>query len=159
MKQISLAFVLLFFSNVTLAADGSSGCGPAWYILKKNSLLSSSFRSITNGMLAPVVTLGMTFGTSNCSKHSIVEAESESLRYVENNLPVLRQDIARGGGESLDTLLGTMGCQFHETANISQHLQGEFSNIFRVNASAMEIVSAIENKTNLHPSASQWCQG
>ena len=109
MKRALLVIALMISSSHTLAKDSSSGCGPAWYILKKNSLLSSFFRSMTNGMLSPIVTLGMTLGTSNCAKHSIVEAESASLRYAENNLPILKQDIARGGGESLTTFLGTMG--------------------------------------------------
>ena len=43
MKNLVLTgLVLLGFSSFlgqALAADGSSGCGPAWYVLKDESLL------------------------------------------------------------------------------------------------------------------------
>ena len=43
-----------------------------------NSLLSSSLRATTNAILLNG-TFGMTFGTSNCSKHSIVKKEFQKI--------------------------------------------------------------------------------
>ena len=85
MKTLILFILATVISGTAYGADGSSGCGPGWYILKDNSLVSSALRATTNGILVPVVTLGMTFGTSNCSKHKIVKKEKESLHFVTMN--------------------------------------------------------------------------
>ena len=58
MKKIILIVLVAMFSTQLLAADGSSGCGPGWYVTKKNSLLSSAIRATTNAILIPTVTLG-----------------------------------------------------------------------------------------------------
>jgi hypothetical protein len=110
-----------------LATDGSSGCGPAWYVLKENSLLSSFGRVVTNGVLFPVVTLGMTFGTSNCSKHSIADNDQRSLEFAAQNLDILRQDIARGEGEHLSSYFATFGCRASAYDNLSAALRMRYS--------------------------------
>jgi hypothetical protein len=97
-SAIVLAFGLMAMTGTLRAADGSSGCGPGWYILKKNSMLSSVGRFITNTALFPLSTLGMTLGTSNCSKHSLVEEHKRSLHFATLSYDLLRQDMARGSG-------------------------------------------------------------
>ena len=158
MKTLLLVIALTFSSQAALAKDSSSGCGPAWYILKKNSLLSSFGRYITNTVLIPIVTLGMTFGTSNCSKHSLVSADYESLRYAEKNLPLLKQGIARGHGMVLTNYLGTFGCQFHETERLTSILQQNYGEIFGPSHSSFEIVSATQNVINSYPNLDGICK-
>lgn len=118
MKRIGLWLVLclgLTAANLW-AADGSSGCGPAWYVFKDNSLVSSSLRTITNGFLAPTVTFGMTTGTSNCTKHSIVLIEQQKNHYVAVNNDQLQSDIAQGHGVYVDQFTALFGCGASETA-------------------------------------------
>ena len=95
MKNLFLALTL-FGSCSLFAADGSSGCGPGWYLFKENSLVSSAFRATTNGILFPSVTFGMTFGTSNCTQHKLVLKEKESLHFVTENYFEVQADMARG---------------------------------------------------------------
>ena len=123
-----------------------------------NSLLSSFGRYITNTVLIPIVTLGMTFGTSNCSKHSLVSADYESLRYAEKNLPLLKQGIARGHGMVLTNYLGTFGCQFHETERLTSILQQNYGEIFGPSHSSFEIVSATQNVINSYPNLDGICK-
>jgi hypothetical protein len=123
------AFFAVFMvaaSGSAQAADGSSGCGPGWYILKKNSLLSSLGRAITNGFLFPVSTIGMTFGTSNCAKHSLVEAHQRSLHFATRSYDILRQDMARGNGRHLDAYLATFGCDALGRQNLAGQMQAAF---------------------------------
>jgi hypothetical protein len=110
--------------------DGSSGCGPAWYVLKVESLLSSFGRSLTNGILSPIVTLGMTFGTSNCAKHSIVLENKQSLEFISSNYEQLKVDVALGHGSYLDQFSGLMGCDGASAKVLSHTLQGHFNAIF-----------------------------
>ena len=106
-KIVAFTFALFFISN-TYAADGSSGCGAGWYILKKNSLISSLSRSFTNVMLSN--TFGMTTGTSNCAKHSIVKNDFKAIHFTENSFEQLQTEMALGEGAYLLTLADLMGC-------------------------------------------------
>ncbi len=121
-----LGLFLLAMGGTASAADGSSGCGPGWYILKQNSLLSSVGRSITNGILWPSTTLGMTFGTSNCAKHSIVDEHKRSLHFATRSYDILRQDLARGTGRHLDAYLATFGCNILARHNLAGQMQEAF---------------------------------
>ncbi len=125
--HLILAFCLSWFSSSAFAADGSSGCGPAWYVLKDNSLLSSFGRLVTNGFLSPVVTLGMTLGTSNCAKHKIVENDAKSLQFASENFEILRQDLARGEGSHLTSFIATFGCADAAAARLAKQLRGRFT--------------------------------
>lgn len=129
MKLLILS-ILVIFSTLSFARDGSSGCGPGWYVLKDNSLLSSSLRFTTNGLLVPSVTLGMTFGTSNCTKHSIVKLEKERTKFVTENYFELASDIAKGKGEYLLAYGELLGCKRSGLESLSKKLQGKFSSLF-----------------------------
>ncbi len=120
------ALALTLLSGSAMAADGSSGCGPGWYILKQNTMLSSVGRAITNSVLFPISTLGMTFGTSNCAKHSIVDQDKRSLHFATHSYDLLRQDMARGSGRHLDAYLATFGCNALARQNLAGQLQENF---------------------------------
>ena len=47
MKKVLIALFFLNFSLVSFAKDGSSGCGPGWYIAKDKSILSFALRATT----------------------------------------------------------------------------------------------------------------
>ena len=113
-----------------LAADGSSGCGPGWYAFKENSLVSSALRGTTNGILFPVVTIGMTVGTSNCTQHKIVKNEKRSLHFVTMNYYELKSDMAKGDGQYINALASTLGCDASVSTEMSRKLQGQFSKIY-----------------------------
>ena len=130
MKQlVLLAFGLMFSANVW-AADGSSGCGPGWYVFKENSLISSSLRATTNGILFPTVTIGMTVGTSNCSKHKIVKNEKRSLHFATNSYYELKGDIAKGEGEHLAAFTSTLGCKSLDSSRAHQELKRSYDKIY-----------------------------
>ena len=130
----NLLFTLMAFALVSLtfalsinahATDGSSGCGPGWYIAKDESLVSSALRATTNGILFPVSTLGMTFGTSNCTQHKLVRTEKESLHFATMNYFELKSSIAKGDGEYLSAFATTIGCpesaQFEFNSKLKQN--------------------------------------
>lgn len=139
MKAFILGLLLTSFSSV-FAADGSSGCGPGWYVAKENSLLSSSLRNTTNGFLFPLVTFGMTFGTSNCTKHSIVKTEEKSLYFVTQNYFEIKTDSAKGNGEFLSALGATIGCKSQDLKYFSEKMQSNYQMIFKDQASNEEVL-------------------
>lgn len=128
--KFTILLVTLAFAYQSQAADGSSGCGPGWYILKNNSLLSSALRSTTNGLLAPVTTIGMTFGTSNCTRHGIVKKEKETLHFVTHNYFEIKAQAAMGKGSHIVALAQTMGCNQSASELLGQSLKNSYKEIF-----------------------------
>lgn len=126
---ISVILGFLFCATTSFGADGSSGCGPAWYVFKKNSLVSSSLRAVTNGVLLPTMTLGMTLGTSNCAKHSIVEQEKASLHLATMAREELLLEMAQGQGEHLAAFAYTLGCQAGAVPAVQAALQNNYDNV------------------------------
>lgn len=128
--SLALALVSGLFSFQAFAADGSSGCGPGWYLFKENSLLSSALRATTNAVLFPVTTIGMTVGTSNCTQHKLVLKEKESLHFATMNHFELKNEVAKGQGEYLSAFASTMGCPAQAQRHLNQSLQKSFKNIY-----------------------------
>ena len=130
MRSLLILALLVLSANV-MAKDGSSGCGPGWYVLKENSLVSSSLRATTNGMLAPTTTIGMTLGTSNCSQHKIVLNEKKSLHFVTHNLPELKNEVAKGNGDYINAFNETLGCDKKAAQKLKIKLKGQYQDIFK----------------------------
>lgn len=130
MKKLLLSILMSVISLSTYAADGSSGCGPGWYVVKDNSLLSSALRATTNGILLPTSTLGMTFGTSNCSKHSIVKLEKERLKFATENYFEIASESAKGNGEFLSAYGELMGCSTKSLGEFSKKMQSKMKTMF-----------------------------
>lgn len=129
-SRLLYVLLVLFVSGPVLASDGSSGCGPGWYILQENSLVSSALRATTNGILFPVVTIGMTFGTSNCTQHKIVLKEKESLYFATMNHYELKADLAKGNGEYLSAFASTMGCPASAQSRLNEKLRSNYSKVY-----------------------------
>ena len=141
MKRIISALLIGgAFSLNAWAADGSSGCGPGWYVAKENSILSSALRLTTNGILFPAVTIGMTFGTSNCTQHKLVLREKESLYFATMNHYELKGDIATGRGEYLSAFAATMGCPVSAQPRLNSELRSAYGRIYPAAKPAAEDV-------------------
>ena len=78
-------------------------------LFTSNGKLSQLFAVTTNGSSGSQ-TLGITFGTSNCSAHGIVENEKQIQYFVEVNQAELMREMAQGHGEKLSTLAALNGC-------------------------------------------------
>lgn len=128
--KIVLTIILLSISLTIFAKDGSSGCGPGWYVLKENSILSSSLRATTNGILVPTVTIGMTFGTSNCAKHKIVKSEKEGLHFATENYFEIAFDSAKGDGDFLMAYGEVLGCGNDSLPVFKQEMKNNVTKIF-----------------------------
>ena len=157
-KKLCLVTAIALVSTSASAADSSSGCGPAWYILKDKSLVSSAGRAITNAILTPVVTLGMTFGTSNCGQHKIVDNEKRSEHLVMVAFDTLRHDAARGDGRFVAAYAQTFSCDKTVVPEFTKAVQKNYGRIFGDDASPQEVVdntlSVLRDNTLLAASCS-----
>lgn len=131
MKSLLFTFIFITLSFSAAARDSSSGCGPGWYIVKENSLVSSALRATTNGFFFPTTTIGMTLGTSNCSKHKIVQTEKKSLHFVTHNLYEMKSEVAKGNGPYLSALGEVIGCSEDGQAQFSSSLKSQYQDVFK----------------------------
>lgn len=138
MKNLVITLFIVFLGSTAFAKDGSSGCGPGWYVAKKNSLVSSSIRGTTNGFLGPTVTIGMTFGTSNCARHSIVRRDKEELKFATENYHELAADSAKGQGPFLQSYGEIMGCSAKSLQHFQDSMKENFKTLFFHKSSSPE---------------------
>lgn len=133
-KIAAVVLAVLFFSTSSFADDQSSGCGLGWQVSKKNSLVSSFFREITNAFTSN--TIAMTVGSSGCAKHDIVMREKAAEYFAEANYLKLQTEFAEGQGEHLDALAIILGCD----GDVGTAMQSHYEVIFpsdKVHPSAM----------------------
>jgi len=140
--RVLLAVGLLVFglNNFAKASDSSDGCGAGWYITSDTSLLATSVRGTTNGILPP--TFSMTSGTSNCAQHSIVLEEKRALHFLTANLDQVKSDIARGQGVYLDAFALTLGCGESSIA-FGSLLRNHYLEIFPATADTKTSLSTV----------------
>lgn len=130
MNKFILSLIFVLVSQMSFAKDGSSGCGPGWYLLDDNSLISSALRVTTNAILFPTVTIGMTMGTSGCTKHSIVKNEKRNLKFATENYFEIAAESTRGGGHFLTSYGEMLGCKGVNNAKFKVEMQKNFHKIF-----------------------------
>jgi hypothetical protein len=150
---ISLFLVFVSLSGQIQAADSSSGCGLGWAVFKKNSLISSALRATTNAMFFN--TVAMTFGTSGCARHSIVQNDKKALHFMDANKHQLMTEVAMGGGEYVSGLGTLMGCD--ETL-FAQTLQRNYGEVFTgEKQSARELVNRVQAQVLLNKDLAAGC--
>ena len=109
MKNIIITLIALVSATSAFSKDSSSGCGMGWEVAPRQSLISSTTRSIVNATFSS--TIAMTLGTSGCAKHSIVKNDAKGIHFAEANLNQLAIEMARGNGEFVTSFATVFGCQ------------------------------------------------
>ena len=145
----------LVATTSVFAADSSSGCGMGYEVAPKQSLISSSTRSLVNATFSS--TIAMTMGTSGCAKHSIVYNEAKGIHFAESNKNQLAVEMAQGNGEFVNGFAGVFGCQNAE--NFGSMVQANYETLLPSNnTSGVELFnnvkSAIKNNAELSKTCS-----
>jgi hypothetical protein len=125
---------MLLFASAALAGQAASntGCGLGtilWGNKADNSVLSQSLQATTNGILGNQ-TFGITSGTLGCDQPANVAASERLMEFTVANMDNLARDIARGEGESLETLAELLAVPEQNRGEFYANLQGNFADIF-----------------------------
>jgi hypothetical protein len=127
-KQFFIALMGTLLVSGTAAAEakyGAAGCGLGSMLFSPNSGFLQIFAATTNG-ISGNQTFGITSGTSNCSNP---EGGKESAKaFVETNRQALAKDIARGQGETIQSLAQLAGCK--DPSQVGVSLQTHYDTIF-----------------------------
>jgi hypothetical protein len=104
---------------------GPAGCGLGSLIFEPNSGFTQIFAATTNGTFG-TQTFGISSGTSNCSDTAGGSASAKA--FVETNRTALAKDIARGQGETIESLSRLGGCA--NAGAVGASLQKNFDKVF-----------------------------
>ena len=126
-------------------AYGSAGCGLGSIIFEPSAGFTQVFAATTNGSFGNQ-TFGITSGTSNCDGPPVTA--NAVGNFIVANRAALSVDVARGGGETIQSLSAIAQCQ--NGAALGGTLQKNFSGIFpnaqvsdeQVSQSMMQVMSA-----------------
>ena len=94
-----------------------------------DGLLSQTAAATTNGTFGNQ-TFAITTGTSGAKKWDKLAMNDEIRNFVKDNLDTLARDMARGNGESLDTLAELMGVKDADRALFAKDLQRNFLQVY-----------------------------
>lgn len=155
-----LCFSSIWHANGLLAADGSSGCGPGWWVFKDKTILSSAVRFVSHVTFWPSTVLGMTSGTSNCSKHSLVLKDKRALHLAIASLEPLKGEISRGAGQHLNALAVTMDCPWQAQDSFNRALRANFRNLVpSEHTTADDFVRNVQETVLTTPDLAAQCLG
>jgi DUF3015 family protein len=104
---------------------GPAGCGLGSLIFEPNSGFTQIFAATTNGTFGST-TFGISSGTSNCNDPPGGSASAKT--FVETNRTALAKDIARGQGETIESLSRLGGCA--DAKAVGSSLQKNFDRVF-----------------------------
>lgn len=104
---------------------GPAGCGLGSLIFEPNSGFTQIFAATTNGFFGSQ-TFGISSGTSNCTDTAGGSASAKA--FVETNRTALAKDVARGQGETIDSLSRLGGCA--DARAVGASLQSRFDQVF-----------------------------
>ncbi|AUN97288.1 DUF3015 domain-containing protein [Bacteriovorax stolpii] len=153
MKLIIGLFALVAASSV-FAADTSSGCGMGYEVAPKQSLVSSSTRSLVNATFSN--SIAMTLGTSGCAKHSIVKNDAKGIHFAEANMNQLAVEMSRGNGEFVAGFAGVFGCQNAEA--FGSMVQAKYESVLpSANTSGVELYNNVKAEIRNNATLSASC--
>lgn len=154
MKNIIIGLIALVSAASVSAADSSSGCGMGWEVAPKQSLISSSTRSIVNATFSN--TIAMTLGTSGCAKHSIVKNDAKGIHFAEANLNQLAVEMARGNGEFVASFASVFGCQ--NSSDFGSMVQANYETVLpTASTSGVELYNNVKAQIKNNASLASSC--
>lgn len=157
MKKLFLGLTAsaVIFSGTAFAgqAQNNTGCGLGLMLIGENannSLLGQVVQATLNGVLGNQ-TFGITSGTSNCATPAKIVMNEKLNVFVAANMDTIATDIAKGEGESLDTMAELMNISAEKRPELYAKLQSNFSGIYTSNAiEAPEVVLNIYRVASLN---------
>jgi hypothetical protein len=121
-----LGLATLICAGVGAAPNyGPAGCGLGSLIFEPDSGFTQIFAATTNGTFG-TQTFGITTGSSNCETSGKTGEKSTEL-FVASNREAVSKDIARGSGETIESVSRLAGCK--DSQAVGRTLQQRFNAI------------------------------
>ena len=128
-KAIVALIACAFSSSVFAAGYGAAGCGLGSMVLGDKEGFVQVFAATTNGTSGSQ-TFGITSGTSNCASGG-----KSAAAFIEANRAALKNDVARGEGETINALAEIYGVK--NVGEMSKTLKNSYADIFAATDAAV----------------------
>lgn len=132
------------FSHMAMA-DDDIGCGLGTMIFDgKSGKVFKILGATTNGTSGNQ-TFGITFGTLGCDGTGTIDSAQKLAMFIDGNMDNLARDIAKGQGETLNTLSEVWGIKDEDKASFNTMAKQNFAAVF-----SSENVTSSEVLNNLN---------
>jgi len=153
-KLLVLSFTTLLVPTLVLARGNHpmAGCGLGYILLsnKDNDKVTQVLGATTNG--TGVQTFGISSGTSGCTQDGAVKVARATEVFVEVNLDSIRQDMAKGEGEYVNTLASLLGATEATQPQLVRFFHAEYPSLFpTAQTSSEELLKTLSEKLAAHP--------
>jgi hypothetical protein len=148
MLGISAALVLALGAHGAAAQNqetaSSAGCGVGTILFAgQKGPAPQILAATTNGSFGNQ-TFGITSGTLGCERDAVVRSPTEVRMLMISSLDNLATDVARGQGETLESLASLMAVEQDHREHFFASLQGDFGRIFpSENVTVDEVIVSI----------------
>ena len=144
LKKISFVATLIVLSQAQGAQYGMAGCGVGSLVFQNQPGMIQIVAVTVNQM--SVQTSAITSGTSGCYEDG---SSSAKLDYIEANKVALKEDAARGQGETLQGLTTLLGCS--QAQEVNSEIKNNYKSIFGQD-NAQDILKAIRSNSTVQKS-------
>ena len=130
-----------------------AGCGLGYLLLsnKDNDKVTQVLGATTNGTFG-TQTFGISSGTSGCTEDGAVKVARAMEVYVDVNFESLRQEMASGQGEYVNTLASLLGASETKRPQMVRFFQSEYKSLFPTpGTSSEELLKNLSEKLSTHP--------
>lgn len=149
----------LFFLPVSgfAAGYGAAGCGLGSMVIGSKPGAEQIFAATTNGTFGSQ-TFGITFGTSNCGDHGLINVSKEREVFAQENYTSLIKEMAQGEGENLHTLASLYQCPATSYQEFGTMVRENFDHLVASEqTTSVELLSHLESQLNSHPKLAKSC--
>jgi Protein of unknown function (DUF3015) len=131
---IATALVLVLGAHAASAQDNetasSAGCGVGTILFEGQKGPVPQILAVTTNGSFGNQTFGITTGTLGCERDAVVRSPTKVRMLMVSSLDSLATDVARGQGETLESLASLMAVEPDHRARFFASLQGDFGRIF-----------------------------
>src|SRR5258708_3559627 len=154
-KVIALGIMASLLPTLSMARGNHpmAGCGLGYLLLsnKDNDKVTQVLGATTNGTFG-TQTFGISSGTSGCTEDGAVKVARATEVFVEVNLDSIRQDMAKGEGEYVNTLASLLGATEAAQPQLVRFFHAEYPSLFpTAQTSSEELLKTLSEKLAAHP--------
>jgi len=153
-KVIALGVLATLLPTLALARGNHpmAGCGLGYLLLsnKDNDKVTQILGGITNATGGQ--TFGISSGTSGCTEDGAVKLARATEVFADVNLTSLRQEMAAGEGEYVNTFADLLGANEATRPQMVRFFQSEYQTLFpTAGTSSEEMLQTLSEKLAAHP--------
>jgi hypothetical protein len=154
-KVIALSILASMLPTLAMARGNHpmAGCGLGYLLLsnKDNDKVTQVLGATTNGTFG-TQTFGISSGTSGCTEDGAVKVARATEVFADVNLDSIRQEMAAGQGEYVNTLASLLGASEATRPQMVRFFQSEYQTLFpTAQTSSDEMLKTLSEKLAAHP--------